>query len=401
MSEWSSRLHTYRQQERMTKPELLDMIIDIDGHFMGASGNRYITSSPEPDTLHDPSLVPLVADTDETTWDVTSAPYPDPIITFIKYVDIDLQKGIHSLQDLLQLIRSHPLTPHTQYNIDLQALHNIHDELSQIQTMVGMVQVKDAILNQLLYFLQDLHRSPSGAGDYKHTVIYGSPGSGKTELARLMGSMYAKMGVLENKTFRKVTRSDLVAGFLGQTALKTSKVIEECIGGCLFIDEVYALGPGGDGNDSFSKECIDTLCEALSNYKDNLMVIVAGYKDEVNHQFLDANRGLSSRFVWRFTLDDYLAPDLRLIFIKKVADSDWKMDDVPVSWFERHMKRFPNNGRDMEALFSYAKVAHGRRIFGSSLERRKLNLVDMNAGLETLIQHRSEPENSTPFGLYC
>ena len=102
----------------------------------------------------------------------------------------------------------------------------------------------------------------------------------------------------EKKKFKKVTRSDLIAGYLGQTALKTQEVIKECLGGVLFIDEAYALG-NEQKKDSFAKECIDTLCEGLSDHKENLMVIIAGYEKELQSCFFDYNQGLESRFSWR------------------------------------------------------------------------------------------------------
>ena len=96
-----------------------------------------------------------------------------------------------------------------------------------------------------------------------------------------MGKMYSKIGILENQIFRKVNRSDLVGGYLGQTALKTRDVVKECLGGCLFIDEVYSLG----SDDSYSQECVNILNESLSIHKNNLMVIVAGYKEDVEQKF--------------------------------------------------------------------------------------------------------------------
>ena len=120
--------------------------------------------------------------------------------------------------------------------------------------------------------------------------------------------MYSKIGILKKNVFKKVTRSDLVAGYLGQTALKTNDVIQSCLGGCLFIDEAYSLV--NNDLDSFSKECIDTLNESLSRYKDNLMVIIAGYEKELNEIFFTSNPGLESRFIWRFKITPYTAKEL-------------------------------------------------------------------------------------------
>ena len=124
--------------------------------------------------------------------------------------------------------------------------------------MVGLDDFKGQILNQLLYFIQNLHVGIES--DYMHSVLYGAPGTGKTEIATILGKMYSKIGILKKNIFKKVNRSDLVAGYLGQTAIKTTKVIDECLGGCLFIDEAYSLANNYEG-DSFTRECIDTLCE--------------------------------------------------------------------------------------------------------------------------------------------
>lgn len=325
---------------------------------------------------------------------------------------ITIDRTIHSLQDLLDIIEDFPLVPDAEYNIDLKALHNIHVELQEINNMIGLKTFKNNLLDQLLYFIQRLHINREH--DFKHMVIYGPPGSGKTQAAKLIGSMYAKLGILKNGIFRKVTRNDLVAGFLGQTAIKTNKVIQECLGGCLFIDEVYSLGCGGnsgegEGGDSFSKECIDTLCEALSNYKEELMVIVAGYEEDVKESFFKMNSGLPSRFIWRFTVEEYSAKELMEIFLQKVEQNDWVFSDIaelPI-WFENHREKFAYYGRDMEMLFTYTKVAHGRRIYGKLPElRKKITIADLKIGCEYFLKHSdhsSIQKKGLPdscFGLY-
>jgi replication-associated recombination protein RarA len=260
--------------------------------------------------------------------------------------------------------------------------------------MVGLTQLKQAVLDQLLYFIQRLHEGPNG--DYKHTVLSGPPGTGKTEVAKLLGTMYSKIGALKHTGFKKVTRADLVAGYLGQTAIKTQKVIESSLGGVLFLDEAYSLSDPGGQTDMFSKECVDTLCEALSAHKDNLMVIIAGYEEALRTSFFSINPGLSSRFLWRFTIDPYSPKELRQIFIKKVADSQWTLEnpetDFSVKWFEKHKKSFIQFGRDMESLFSYTKIAHGRRIYGKSNEyKKRLNKEDLDKGYESFLTHKDLP----------
>jgi SpoVK/Ycf46/Vps4 family AAA+-type ATPase len=264
--------------------------------------------------------------------------------------------------------------------------------------MVGMEDLKTNIVDQILYFAQDLHKGSNG--DFTHTVIYGPPGTGKTEIAKIMGKIYSKLGVLSKGTFKKVTRTDLIAGFLGQTAIKTKEVIKECIGGVLFIDEAYALG-NTENKDIFSKECIDTLCEALSNHKHELMVIIAGYEKELNECFFRCNQGLDSRFTWRFKTDEYSADNLRNIFIKKVNENGWTIEDtsVSVNWFKKNMVYFKFFGRDMETLLAKVKISHGRRVFCKpETEKKKITMVDMENGFKMYlkndnVKNRKDSEN--------
>ena len=230
-----------------------------------------------------------------------------------------------------------------------------------------------------------------------HTVIYGPPGTGKTEIAKIMGQLFTKIGVLNKGTFKKVTRSDLVAGFLGQTAIKTKDVIKECLGGVLFIDEAYSLG-SPEKRDSFSKECIDTLCEALSDHKDNLMVIIAGYETELNECFFGSNQGLKSRFTWRFKTDNYSAEDLYHIFIKKVKNAGWEILDskeIDVKWFEKHKQTFKFYGRDIETLFAKVKIAHSRRVFClDDLVKQKITINDLNKGYAMFLKNDTKRDDN-------
>jgi SpoVK/Ycf46/Vps4 family AAA+-type ATPase len=223
-----------------------------------------------------------------------------------------------------------------------------------------------------------------------HTVIYGSPGTGKTEIAKIIGSIFTKLGVLSKGTFKKVTRADLIAGYLGQTALKTRDVIKECLGGILFIDEAYALG-NEDKKDSFSKECIDTLCETLSDHKNDLMVIIAGYETDLNNCFFNYNQGLKSRFTWRFKTDDYSGEDLYNIFIKKVNDGGWYLSEnseIDVKWFKQNKNIFKFYGRDIETLFAKTKIAHSRRVFCLDNSLKKyLTIKDLDKGLEIYLKN--------------
>ena len=303
---------------------------------------------------------------------------------------INIEVEINNISDILKLIEKYNLDPCIRYNINMKALHDIKEPLEELNNMIGMKDLKNNIVDQILYFLQELHKNNSCGGDFMHTVIYGPPGTGKTEIAKIMGKIYSKLGVLTNGTFKKVTRSDLIAGYLGQTALKTRDVIKEAIGGVLFIDEAYALG-NTEKRDSFSKECIDTLCEALSDNKENLMVIIAGYEKELKDCFFNYNQGLDSRFTWRFKTDDYTAEDLHHIFIKKVKDIGWELDEtakINAEWFKKNKDYFRFYGRDIETILSKTKIAHSKRVFCKpEIQKRKISLQDLDKGFELYLKN--------------
>ena len=142
-----------------------------------------------------------------------------------------IEAKIESLDDLLKLIEDYPLNDDVEYNIDMKSLHNINDPLKKLNTMIGMKNLKMNIIDQVLYYIQGLHKNGDNISsiDFMHTVIYGPPGTGKTEIAKIMGEIFSKLGILKKGTFKKVTRSDLIAGYLGQTAIKTTEVITECL----------------------------------------------------------------------------------------------------------------------------------------------------------------------------
>ena len=182
------------------------------------------------------------------------------------YVYTYINVEVTNIADLLSIVKKYPVRENIKYNINVKAIHNISRELEMLNSMIGLTTLKESIIDQIIYYIQDFHKIGNTSKDFMHTVIYGPPGTGKTEIAKIIGAIFSKLGILKNKFFKKVTRADMIAGYLGQTAIKTKNLINECIGGVLFIDEAYALGNTEKG-DSFSKECIDTLCEALSDIK--------------------------------------------------------------------------------------------------------------------------------------
>jgi SpoVK/Ycf46/Vps4 family AAA+-type ATPase len=400
MKKFIDYLDMYSSYDNITKYDYMHLIQQINSNYVvhsigPVSQIPYKLSYEEWQNLHEtilpifqvPPPLPIHPHPFGNNLSIT-IPVSQPIPKEKKIIDVDIQ----DMDDLLKIVREHEYEDAYEYNIDLQSLHKIKEELEKINQMIGLKEFKKSVMDQLLYFIQNLHVGKEG--DFKHTVLCGPPGSGKTEIAKLLGIMYSKLGILKNTTFQKVTRSDLIAGYLGQTAIKTQKVIEKSLGGVLFIDEAYALGESGH-NDSFSKECIDTICEALSDHKEDLMVIIAGYEEELKETFFKANRGLESRFIWKFKMEPYTAGELREIFMKKIKENEWDLLDpesVKVQWFEKNKDSFRHYGRDMELLFTYTKIAHGRRIYGKEATlRKKISLEDIEQGFKIFLGNKVNP----------
>jgi hypothetical protein len=346
---------------------------------------------------------------DKNKNDIDENNYNDTEIPIIekKYIDVE----INSLQDIINMIHNNPITENINYNIDMKMMHNIKPHLIELNDMIGMKSLKDNVVDQIIYFSQGLHKSSNkNDGDFMHTVIYGPPGTGKTEVSKILGNIYSKLGILSKNTFRKVTRADLIAGYLGQTAIKTKDVINSCLGGVLFIDEAYSLG-NEEKRDSFSKECIDTLCESLSDHKDKLMVIIAGYEKELENCFFNLNQGLNSRFPWRFKIEKYTPSELKDIFTNKIIKNGWIVKNnensiIEQEWFEKHISYFKYYGRDMETLFSKTKIAHAKRVFCKPIHDKKvLTIDDINKGFEMFllneeVNNRNKEKNVSQSFIY-
>jgi hypothetical protein len=280
---------------------------------------------------------------------------------------IKINKKINNLTDLIELGKTYQIGK--KYSIDLHLLHKMIPSLEELNNMIGMKRLKYDIIDHIIFYLQKLDNKNK---DMLHTVIEGPPGVGKTELGKILGKIYLHMGILKNNIFKKVSRPDLVAKYLGQTAIKTEELIESCAGGVMFIDEIYSLG-NNEQRDSFSKEAIDTLNLKLTEMKNDFVCIVAGYPREIDECFFSYNPGLNSRFPVRFSIDPYTPKELFLIFKKIVKDNEWQIvENMKVDFFKKNYKEFKNYGRDMETLFSKCKRAHSRRIFTENNPIKKL-----------------------------
>ena len=294
-----------------------------------------------------------------------------------------IEKKVCNLDDLIELGKLYNPDEKIKYNINLKILNKLIDPLENLKKMIGMKKVKETVFNQIIYFLQGIDDKNN---DMLHCVIEGPPGVGKTEVAKILGKIYKNMGILTSDKFKSVKRSQLIGGYLGQTAIKTQKILDECNGGVLFIDEAYSLG-NSEGKDSYSKECIDTLTAHLSENKQNFICIIAGYKNSLKECFFNYNEGLERRFPYRFQIDKYTPFELSQIFSKIVKENKWCIDEnMDCSFFETNEKYFTFNGGDMELLFHKCKIAHAKRVFLLDKSKKKiLTNEDLDQGLKLLL----------------
>lgn len=197
---------------------------------------------------------------------------------------------------------------------ELPPPEKMEDLLKELDSYIGLDVVKDevrSLINMVqVYKLRREHDLPTTDMSL-HMVFTGNPGTGKTMMARMMARIYRSLGILSKGQLVEVDRSGLVAGYVGQTALKTQKVIEKAMGGVLFIDEAYALN--GKSENDFGQEAIDTILKAMEDHRDDLVVIVAGYT-ELMDKFIHSNPGLESRFNRFLLFEDYTPEEMFEIF---------------------------------------------------------------------------------------
>lgn len=244
----------------------------------------------------------------------------------------------------------------------------IEELLDKLNSLIGLARVKQEV-NSLINLLKinkiRKNRGYKAPNVSRHLVFLGNPGTGKTTVARLISKIYKQLGVLEKGQLVEVDRAGLVAGYVGQTALKTKEKINEAMGGILFIDEAYTLAKGGG---DFGQEAIDTILKAMEDNRENLVVIVAGYPGPME-DFLESNPGLKSRFNKSIFFEDYSKDELFEIFEVFCKSNDMVLATDAEKHLRNYLEQLCNhrpenfaNGREMRNLFESALSNQANRL---------------------------------------
>jgi hypothetical protein len=243
----------------------------------------------------------------------------------------------------------------------------LEELLAELDGLIGLADVKrevhqvaDLLQVQRLRAQHDLPVIETT----RHLVFTGNPGTGKTTVARLVAEIYHSLGVVSRGHLVECDREDLVAGFVGQTAIKTTEVVKRALGGILLIDEAYALARGGEND--FGREAIDTLVKLMEDHRDDLVLIVAGYPEEME-RLLDTNPGLRSRFSRVVHFADYTDDELVAMFRSMGAGQRYSPDDGAVAAVRARLAAEPRtrgfgNGRFVRNLFEQSVVRHAGRV---------------------------------------
>jgi hypothetical protein len=271
-----------------------------------------------------------------------------------------------------QVSPSAPATPIKGPTLDellakLDKLVGLESVKTEIRTLVNVARVRE------LRRKEGLKVPPAGY----HMVFVGPPGTGKTTIARLLGAIFHALGLLSKGHLTEVDRAELVAGYVGQTAIKTDKVVQEARGGVLFIDEAYSLAPDNSDQD-FGREAIETLLKLMEDHREDLVVIVAGYRDRME-TFLESNPGLRSRFTRFIDFPDYSPEELALIFTRLTEEEGYALgegalDAVKTILNREYATRKQNfgNARLVRNLFERSLTSQANRLVGGTPTRAEL-----------------------------
>ena len=288
--------------------------------------------------------------------------------------DIRVRNIAVSLRDSLFLLygirRIEELCKTHEEKNSIESEKTLEELLGELNGLIGLETVKSKI-NDLIAFqrIQQLRNKQGLAvsSNTLHLAFTGNPGTGKTTVARIVGHIYKQIGLLSKGHFMEVSRTDLIAGYQGQTALKVKSVIDKARGGVLFIDEAYSITEN-DHSDSYGRECLTELTKALEDYRDDLVVIVAGYTEPMK-VFFESNPGLKSRFNTFIEFEDYNASELFEILQLMCNKGDYALSETAANKLKQifeysvnHKKENFANGRFVRNVYENIIMNQARRL---------------------------------------
>ena len=285
------------------------------------------------------------------------------------------RNGIAYLKEMLNSVsitdKAHKVNKHDKSETDLQSLIGLDSAKKSIESLSNFIKIQQKRCSQ--------GHKPLNLS--YHCVFVGNPGTGKTTVARLLASIYKDLGVLKKGHLVEVDRSDLVAEYVGQTAIKTNKVIDSALDGILFIDEAYTLATGN--NMDYGNEAIATLLKRMEDDRDRLVVILAGYPSNM-HQFIDSNPGLQSRFSRYIEFEDYSAQQLEEIFLLNVKKNDYEISPEALKALRAVLTNAVNhkdekfgNARYVRNLFEHTIERQANRLATAShIEAQNLSIIE-------------------------
>ena len=254
------------------------------------------------------------------------------------------------------------------------------DELSdELNSLIGLENVKKEIEDLVIFNKVQKNREKIGlkkTNRTMHMAFLGNPGTGKTTVARIVGNMYRSLGILSKGHFIEATRTDLIAEYQGQTALKVKRLIQKAKGGVLFIDEAYSITEN-EKSDSYGRECLTELTKALEDYRDDLVVIVAGY-DDLMEKFFESNPGLKSRFNYFIEFEDYTVNQMFEIFLSYCKNEDYILQESAAEKLKKYLDKQSedsenknSNGRFVRNVFDKIIMNQAKRLSNLSLPTKE------------------------------
>lgn len=254
------------------------------------------------------------------------------------------------------------------------------DELSdELNSLIGLENVKKEIEDLVIFNKVQKNREKIGlkkTNRTMHMAFLGNPGTGKTTVARIVGNMYRSLGILSKGHFIEATRTDLIAEYQGQTALKVKRLIQKAKGGVLFIDEAYSITEN-EKSDSYGRECLTELTKALEDYRDDLVVIVAGY-DDLMKKFFESNPGLKSRFNYFIEFEDYTVNQMFEIFLSYCKNEDYILQESAAERLKKYLDKQSEdsenknaNGRFVRNVFDKIIMNQAKRLSNLSLPTKE------------------------------